>query len=166
MDITQISKEYTVIRITEKEVNEVYQLELGNPLYFKYCSSHPSIESVIEDLEALPPHKTYEDKFYIGFYKNEQLIAVMDLIIRYPNENTAFLGYFMVNQAYQGKEIGSLIIEESLSFLKENGFTFVRLGYMKGNEQSKHFWLKNGFIPTGIETNNGQGMVVVLQKQI
>lgn len=51
---------------------------------------------------------------------------------------------------YQGKGIGSTIIEESLAYLEKQGFTHVRLGYMKGNKQSRHFWIKNGFTPTGM----------------
>lgn len=166
MDITHISKEYMVRRIAEKDAEQVYMLEIGNPMYFEFCPPGPSIESVLEDMKALPPNTTYDDKFYIGFYKYEQLIAVMDLIYHYPDENTAFLGFFMMNRMYQGKGIGSAIIEESLTFLEKKGFTYLRLGYTKGNEQSRHFWMKNGFISTGIETDNGQGNIVILQRQI
>lgn len=166
MSVLHISKEYMVRKLTENDAKHVYMLLTGNPVYFEFCSPKPSIESVLEDMKALPPNKTYDDKFYIGFYKCGRLIAVMDLIYRYPNENTAFIGFFMMDKMYQGKGIGSTIIEESLAYLEKQGFTHVRLGYMKGNKQSRHFWIKNGFTPTGIETNNSQGTVVVMQRKI
>lgn len=44
------------------------------------------------------------------------LIAVMDLILKYPNDETAFIGLFMVDSASQGKGTGTAIIEECLCF--------------------------------------------------
>lgn len=166
MKIEQLSTKYTVKRIDEEDAEEVYQLELGNPLYFEFCPPEPSVEQILKDRKALPPNTSDEDKFYLGFYNGNQLVAVMDLILRYPNSKTAFIGFFMMNSQYQGQGVGSAIMEECLLFLKKNGFSAVRLGYMQGNAQSEHFWSKNGFDPTGIETDNGQGTVVVLQKQL
>lgn len=34
----------------------------------------------------------------------------MDLIFRYPNEKTAFIGLFMMERSHQGKGTGSKII--------------------------------------------------------
>ena len=31
------------------------------------------------------------DKYYIGFFKRDKLIAVMDLIMDYPKKKTAFI---------------------------------------------------------------------------
>lgn len=166
MDISSISNKYKVRKLSDKDVEKIYALEVGNPMFFDFCPPVPSVESIREDMVALPPNKTFEDKFYLGFYKNEKLIAVMDLIGHYPREDIAFIGFFMMDRLYQGRGIGSMIIEECLAFLKEKGYRYVRLGYMKKNEQSKHFWVKNKFIPTGIETDNGQGIVVVMQRQI
>lgn len=166
MEFSQISKQYTVRKLTADDAEQVCALEAGNPLYFEFCPPEATLDSVLEDMEALPPGMTYDDKFYIGFFQKEQLIAVMDLILHYPDADTAFIGFFMVDQASQGKEIGSSIIDDALLFLKEEKFTRVRLGVMKGNEQSRHFWLKNEFLPTGEEAGHGLGVVAVMQKQI
>ena len=166
MNIADISKQYIVRKLNNDDVKEIYDLEIENPMYFEFCPPKASIESIFDDMKALPPNMTYDDKYYIGFFKDEQLVAIMDLISHYPNVDTAFIGFFMVNKLWQNIGTGSDIIKETLLYLRKEGFSFVRLGYMKGNEQSKHFWIKNGFVPTGIETNNGQGIVVVMQKQI
>ena len=39
-----------------------------------------TVESILEDMEALPPNKGYEDKHYIGFFYEDTLAAVMNLI--------------------------------------------------------------------------------------
>lgn len=166
MELSRISKKYTVRRLITDDAEQVFALEAGNPLYFEFCPPAATVDSVLEDMKALPPGMSYDDKFYIGFFCAEQLIAVMDLILHYPNAGTAFIGFFMMDQACQGKGIGSSIIGDVLQFLKEEGFTSVRLGVMQGNEQSRHFWIKNGFLPTGEEAAHDQGVVAVMQKQI
>ena len=42
----------------------------------------------------------------------------------------------------------------------------MRLGFAKGNPQSEHFWLKNGFERTGVEAQNDGYVVVVLEKEL
>lgn len=95
MDISSISKKYQVRKITEKNIPEVLELCLGNPLYYKHCPPMVTFESIEEDLKKLPPRKTLKDKYYIGFYEKEELLAVMDLILGYPNNQTMFIGFFM-----------------------------------------------------------------------
>lgn len=166
MNINNLSKKFSVKKLSFDDAKDIYDLQIENPMYFEFCPPTVTIDSVVEDMKALPPNTIYEDKFYIGFFDDKKLIAIMDLILHYPNKETAFIGFFMMNKAYQNKGIGSDIIEDTLSYLSKEGFSYIRLGYMKGNKQSEHFWIKNGFTPTGVETNNGQGIVVVMQKQI
>ena len=117
-------------------------------------------------MTALPPGKTMEDKYYLGFYEGDGLIAVMDLILGFPKAETAFVGFFMMNKVYQGKGIGTALMEEMYAYLKDSGFQFVRLGFAKGNPQSEHFWMKNGFERTGVEVQNEGYVVVVLEKEL
>ena len=51
----------------------------------------------------------------------------------------------MMNRDFQGQGIGSAIIQEAASYLKTTGKTTIRLAIEKGNPQSTHFWVKNGF---------------------
>ena len=48
----------------------------------------------MNDMSVLPPNKEMCDKYYLGFYDGEKLIAVMDFIMAYPDELTAFIGFF------------------------------------------------------------------------
>ena len=149
MNLQCLSKHFKVKRITEESCLEVLRLCEGNPMYYKYCPPKPTKISICEDLKKLPPKKTLKDKYFIGFYEEEKLVAVMDLILAYPNEKTIFIGFFMVEKSFQKKGIGSLIIQEVLNSLCQE-YTYVRLGYVQNNQQSKSFWLKNHFHPTGV----------------
>ena len=73
-------------------------------------------------MEALPPNKSYDDKYYIGFFENDSLVAIMDLILGYPTEEIAFIGLFMTNVQYQNKGIGSNIIRDTCDYLNDLGY--------------------------------------------
>jgi len=162
--IEKLSKQYGVKQLTDTDVAAVVALCKENPMYYQYCPPFVTEDSIRADMKALPPRKNMEDKYYLGFYEGESLVAVMDLILGFPNEETAFVGFFMMNKAYQGKGTGTALMAEVYECLKECGFFFVRLCFAKGNPQSEHFWMKNGFVPTGVEAQNEGYTAVVLEK--
>lgn len=166
MNINLLSAQYEVRKISDQDIPDVLNLCEGNPLYYHYCPPAVSVEEIKTDLNALPPNKSYKDKYYIGFYKNNRLVAVMDLISKYPNDETAFIGFFMVDSGLQGSGLGSSIIAECLQYLKSAGYAKVGLGYVKDNPQSKAFWEKNQFKPTGVEDIRKLYTVVFMEKQL
>lgn len=164
MDITKLSATYQVRKLSEHDVDSVLALCLGNPLFYRYCPPAATKESIVRDMAALPPGTTYDDKYYCGIYDGTDLIAVIDLILNYPNQDTAFIGFFMVSPERQKQGLGSALIRQIVACLFENGYEFTRLGYVKGNPQSRAFWLKNGFAETGVETRTDDYTIVVLQR--
>ena len=154
MNIQLLSSKYTVRYLTLDDVDIIYNLSAKNKLFYKYHPPFVSRESILEDMDALPPGKEAKDKFYIGFFEKENLAAVMDLILDYPKEKVAFLGLFMMEQEYQGKGVGTEIIQECIRYLGELGYSKIRLAIDKGNPQSEAFWTKNGFTKTGEEYPN------------
>lgn len=149
MDLHLLSKSYTVRKLDEADVDAIFELMRKNEIFYKYHPPFVTKESILEDMKALPPQKSYEDKYYIGFFEDETLVANMDLILSYPTEQIAFIGFFMTDVQYQNKGIGSKIIREVCACLKCLGYTKVRLGVDKGNPQSYAFWLKNQFSVIG-----------------
>ena len=164
MEPAVLSERYQVRRLTEADVEAIYQLCADNPLFYQHCPPFVTRESIRADSRALPPGKTAADKYYLGYFQGDKLAAVLDLILDYPRAQTAFVGLFMLARQLQGRGVGSAIVAEGLRALARQGYTHVRLGYVKGNPQSEAFWLKNGFRPTGIETRPASYTVVVLER--
>lgn len=164
LQIEKLSSHYSVKKFSEQDIPEMYALCKGNPIYYKYMKMEPTFENLKENLTALPPGKTMDDKFFVGFYQEGQLVALLDLILDYPDAGTAYIGWFMMNREFQGKGIGGSIVGEILSFLKEENFCSVELGYIKGNEQAEHFWRKNGFAATGTEAWTENYTIVKMQR--
>ena len=166
LNISQLSTKYRIKKMEEEDISRILNLENSNPLYFAYCPPRPCRETVLKDLKALPEGKSFEDKFYIGFFENDRLIAIMDFILSFPKEDTIFIGLFMMDSKESGKGKGSAIIIEALTAWKRAGYKKVRLAYMKGNMQSSSFWRKCGFTETGVEKENEQGVAVIMEKNV
>lgn len=145
VDINLLSKSYDVRRLGKNDVDMIYDMSSKNDIYYKYHPPFVTRESIIEDMEALPPGKRYNDKYYIGFFEGSSLVAIMDLVLGYSTKEIAFIGLFMTNVQYQNKGIGSKIISETCIYIKSLGYKKIRLGVDKGNPQSYAFWSKNKF---------------------
>ena len=145
IDSSKISSAYDIRRLDNSDVDSILSFCQKNTQFYEYCEAEPTRAQVLNDLHITPPGIGLSDKYYIGFYQKEMLISVMDLIDGYPEPEIAFIGFFMMNRAYQGKNRGSAIVSEAADYLKEIGKTSIRLAIDKGNPQSSHFWKKNGF---------------------
>lgn len=145
MEINHLSTLFYVRNLDKDDVEQIYELSCGNDIFYQYHPPFVTKESILEDMEALPPEKKYDDKFYAGFFENESLVAIMDLILDYPEKEIAFIGLFMTNKQYQHKGVSSKIISETVVYLKSLGYKKIRLGVDKGNPQSYSFWAKNHF---------------------
>lgn len=166
MDIRKLSSEYIVKKLENKDIQDILHLCSENKLFYEYCPPFVTEKSIEKDMQLLPPNTKVEDKFYIGFYDNERLIAVMDLISGYPEKNIAFIGFFMTDVEIQNRGIGSKMITELCRQLKATEFDFVRLVWAKGNPQSEHFWKKNKFVAIKETTNNASYKVILAERKL
>ena len=146
MEVELLSNTFDVRRLSAEDVELIYDLCCKHEIFYQYHPPFVTRESIREDMKALPPGKDYEDKYYIGFFENEALVAIMDLILAYPDKDIAFIGLFMIKSEYQNRGIGSKIVTECAECLQKLGFHKIRLGVDKGNPQSNTFWRKNGFV--------------------
>ncbi|WP_228476714.1 GNAT family N-acetyltransferase [Streptococcus suis] len=160
MKISQFSKHYQVRKLADADLEQVLVLYQTNPLYFEHFPPLPSLESLANDLVDCPPGKELSDKYFLGFWDKERLVAILDLIDGYPTEDTAYIGLFMVDSRLAGQGLGSKVIAELLSRLATH-FKKVRLGYVESNPQASHFWSKVGFCPTG-EVKELAGKTIVI----
>jgi RimJ/RimL family protein N-acetyltransferase len=145
INVLELSKKYEVRKMKDSDAEHILNLCSGNAQFYRYCEARPTIEQVLNDLHIAPPNISMSDKYYVGFWKDKTLVAVMDLIDGYPKADSAYIGFFMMNPACQGNQTGTAIIRDVMDYLRSIGKTAVRLAIDKGNPQSTHFWKKNGF---------------------
>ena len=165
IDISALSRRYRVRRLDDSDADSILELCRDNAQYYQYCQAKPSKDQILNDLHITPPGIDPSDKYYVGFYQENTLLAVMDLIDGYPAPGTAFIGFFMMRKEFQGKQAGSAIIQEAAAYLKTIGMTAIQLGIDKGNPQSTHFWKKNGFLVKK-EIDRGSSTVLLAEKPL
>lgn len=136
---------YAVRRLTAADVETVYALCRENRLFYDYHPPFVTRERILSDMTALPPGAEAHSKYFLGFFAGEQLTAILDLILGWPEEGTAWIGLFMTDVSVQGRGIGSAIIGELAERLGGMGIRTLRLGVDRGNPQSAAFWRRNGF---------------------
>jgi len=164
MDVQGLSQQYNVRALSAADVDQIYRLSVGNELFYRFHPPFVTKESILEDMNALPPGKGMEDKAYIGFFEHHDLIAVMDLIFDYPEKGVVFIGLFMMDAGRQGRGTGSGIIGECVEFLRREGYKKLRLAVDKGNPQSDAFWRKNHFVRTGEEYPNESSAYMPMER--
>lgn len=165
IEIRKLSERYDVRKLNLDDIEMICTFCKSNTQYYEYCGKEPSIELIERDLEITPPGIPMEQKYYVGFFEDDMLVAIMDLIYGYPTSEYAFIGFFMMNSELQGVGIGSNIISDVLEYLKQQGFEKCQLGIDKDNLQSNHFWRKNGFEVIR-EVVQEEGTILVAEKQL
>ena len=166
LDCLSETVRFEVKRLNEADADKILHLCMGNPLFYEYHPPLATRESILEDMSALPPQKTYRDKYYVGFYEGDLPVAVLDLILDYPQEETAYIGFFMVDASCQRQGLGSSIVQGIAGSLKEIGFTKIRLAIDEGNPQSEAFWTKNGFVKTGERHPNDFSAYLPMEREL
>jgi len=166
LNIETITDKYQISLLVEEDIPKLFRLCVSNPQYYTYLKCEPTVDTLKGELTALPPRKTLEDKYVVGFYSGERMIAILDLITGYPEEKMAFIGWFMVDGALHGQGIGTGLIGSLFDWLRENGYVSVRLGCIVENAEGRRFWEKHGFSYTGKQWTTEDYTVLVLEKEL
>ena len=165
LNYSLLSNRYNVRKMNTNDVPLILSLCTNNEMYYRYYPPFPTEESIVRDLNALPPNKGKDDKYYLGFFDGSALIAVLNLIMSFPARDIAFIGFFMCDKKVQNKGTGSSIIDELCVYLKQIDIHSIRLAFVKDNPQASHFWKKNGFEKI-IETEQDGISLVIAERKL
>ena len=154
LDIESFSTQFDVRRITEGDISDVYRLCRENRRYYRALKTKPTLRGLTAVISEVPEGTAPEHKHFVGFYDGEgQLTAILDLITGYPEQDDAFLGWFMVDAKQQGAGIGSQIFADLRAALRAQGYDRLSVAVPPENSEAVAFWEKQGF------TDSGQEMV-------
>lgn len=76
------------------------------------------------------------------------MIAIMDMVFAFPDDETVYIGLFMVDHDVQGYGIGSIIIEEYAEYIRTLGKkTIDRCGHHdRSSEQEDSYGAGMGMV--------------------
>lgn len=157
----------SVRNLSSTDLPALLALCLGNSQYYAFLDEEPTMDALAAEMTELPPECSPNQKSYLGFFDaGGDLIAVLDLIRGYPAEGCAFIGFFMVDASRQGMGIGSRLVSKLLDRLRDSGVFRVRLAYVEGNEQSRRFWERHGFLEADAPIDQGEYKVVPMERRL
>ncbi|EEU20725.1 GNAT family N-acetyltransferase [Lactobacillus mulieris] len=136
--------------LSEQDLFQIYKLCQTQPQYFKQMGQILSYQHLKHLLTALPDSGLSQDsKQFWGFWKGKELIAFCELILKFPEEDAAIIGWFMVKKSATGRGLGSALIRSLKMHLVNFKIKEIILSYSDKNYSGKHFWQGQGFEPTG-----------------
>ena len=140
--------EFVKIDVNSDEylLEQVLSVYMSNSAYFNLSGGNdPSMETLIESLNALPKKSSYEDKVFEIIYLDSEPIGIVDIINSYPEMSTSFIGLFIIDANLHGRGLGKCVFSKLQNRLKQEGAKVIKLGVLDNNEQAFKFWKKNGF---------------------
>lgn len=166
LPLQTLNGDFTVRELTTADIPEMLRVAWSNPLFYQYMRPDPTEENLAADLAALPPRRTLADKHFFGWFEGERLVGMMDLITHHPKPDMAFVGWFILDGAVQGRGLGRRLVSDVLAMLKAQGVTEVRLGRIEGNPQSERFWHACGFMENGLGYDTDDYHVIVMARTL
>jgi ribosomal protein S18 acetylase RimI-like enzyme len=141
------------------------------PAYYQAVTGAPPRGALAQStFTALPPEKTYDDKFVWGLYAGDAMIGCADVIRGYPAPAKAVIGLLLLAEPWQGRGLGrafAALVEQAIAAWPE--ISTLRLGVATSNPRALAFWRKQGYVDTGeVKRASAELMVdvVVLEKPV
>lgn len=86
------------------------------------------------------------DKFVLGlFNNNNRLLAMIESIRHYPDQQTFWIGLMMVVPDQRRRGIGTHFYRAFEDWVSKGGVSQISLGVVQINELGLQFWKKMGF---------------------
>jgi ribosomal protein S18 acetylase RimI-like enzyme len=168
------SENALTLRILTGEAVEMAALQCvleAAPSYFRVTTGAPPRGALAQStFTALPPDKTYDDKFVWGLYAGRAMIGCADVIRGYPTRHKAVIGLLLLAEPWQRRGLGralAALVEQAITAWRE--VRVMRLGVAPSNIGALDFWKKLGYVATGDRATDGVDFVrdvIVLEKPV
>lgn len=121
-------------------------LESNRDGYYTYIQEEwPTEENLREDITALLPGRSLSDKTFALLYREEVPAAVVDYIEGYPDEETGYIGLFLLDSSLHRQGMGTWLLSVLEQTALQTGKSRLELGCYESNGPGLSFWTKMGF---------------------
>lgn len=135
-------------RRSDDDINLLQELcEESEDFFVTITDNPPAKDEAKNYLEALPPDKSYDDKFALGVFDKDdnRLIGFLDIIKDYRENSRWCLATLIISPRYRGKGIGSRVLSNLENFVIRQGGNTIILVVQEQNKKGYNFWQLKGF---------------------
>ena len=167
----QVPVNVTQLEGTEPELTALQRVLDATPGYFNLITGRPATSDEAQKLFEPPPSSCkYDEKLVYGVFLGDEMIGCVDILRGYPDEHTAFLGLFLISEAWQSMGYGRYALDWMNATITEWGCTKVRLAVVDTNRPALAFWQHFGLDDTGerhrYEGGEVKAEIIVLEKTL
>lgn len=142
-------------RVTKENISKYENIFYSNEDYYLITEGRPAVFSdCVETVEFTESFST-GNPHCVGFSKNDTAVAFLSMFEGYPEENTLYIGLFLVDKSFQRNSVGTDIISAVIGEGFDSGYTTVKLSVQDNNLSGYPFWKKLGFKAAGITECEG-----------
>lgn len=139
-------KLYVIQPVSSDNIEDVFNIMIGNEYYYSRTQNHElTIKECIDEIDDTPPNTSFDKKTYVIIYKNNRPIGLVDFVEGYPDENTGYLGLFMLSTDIHRKGLGRDLLKDILSIARNIGLSRIELACYEVNHIGLSFWNDIGF---------------------
>jgi ribosomal protein S18 acetylase RimI-like enzyme len=120
--------------------------------YALRITGHPPGPADAQSTLMFVPEGTFpDDKAPFGVWLGDELVGILDLLLRYPDVQTVYLGLLLIDRAHQGRGVGTAAFQalERDLLPRWPWARRLRLSVVRTNDQTLGFWRRLGFTETG-----------------
>ncbi|WP_407887135.1 acetyltransferase [Levilactobacillus sp. N40-8-2] len=130
----------TVRPLTHEDDDLIYSFQAAHPDYFNHFQDHPVTRNeAIQDVTDVPMNAMPDQKAYLGIFKDDQLVVLVDLIIDYPLPSLVWLGMWMTDKQLATEQAADYY-HSLVATLRAAGAVQLQLSVFMGDRQMKQFW--------------------------
>jgi uncharacterized protein len=102
-------------------------------------------------LMFVPEGRSPDDKVAFGVWADDELVGILDLLLRYPDAETLDIGLLQIDRDRQGQGIGAAACRALEREVRARWpwARRLRLSVVRTNDQVLGFWRRMGFTETG-----------------
>lgn len=143
-------KEIVTKKLTSSEIDkieeELFAFVENNDDFFSTCELGTTEEAVQDLLCDVPPIANNAVKRLFCLYERNKLIGFIDSLIKYPDNETGYIGVLAIDKHFRSQGIGNYFYECFEHVIAEEGYEKIRIAVHEENTGAIRFWQRNGFI--------------------
>lgn len=138
--------EFVVEKITIDNIESYQELFFCNEDYYILTDGRPaSKKTCTETIEYSPSGLPKENVYNIGVSRDGKPVCALFGLYGYPEEQTFYIGLFLLNEEFKRKGIGTKVIKALFSSFSDTVIEKFRLSVQDNNISGLSFWKKMGF---------------------
>lgn len=134
--------EFKIEPVTTKNLSTYETVFYSNEEYYNLTDGHPATRELCEETISIFSDYNIHN---IGISQNGQSVSFLSVLEEYPDVDTLYVGLLLVDEKFQRKSIGSLIMKALLSVATDMNFKKIELSVQENNISGLNFWGKIGF---------------------